>query len=396
MYKADSRALACIEKYYDACRELSEFLLLNPEVGGQEKNAVEYLEKLLRSLGYEVIRPYVGVSNSFLAVGVDRLDFDGPRAVLMCEYDALPELGHACGHALSCGASVLAGLALKETYPDLPFRVDLMGTPAEENLGGKILIREAGGFKNYSLAAMAHLFNEDVADYKILASNDRYYTFRGKSSHASSAPQNGTNALNAARLFMDAMDMWRQHIPYGCQHHGIITYGGDAPNIVPERVELDWYFRAEHMPELRRINEIADNCAYAAAFATETTVDIVQRCPDYCDLSCDDYKSALLKEHFALTGRTHLKETKAAGSGDVGNVDLDMPVFHPMIDAVSGDKSIGLHTKAFEAGMHTALSQKAMKDGAVILMTLIHRLATEPETFQRLSEAHKAYRTGQV
>lgn len=380
-----------IDEYFDRCREAADYLTDHPEVGGEEEGSCAYLVAFLKDQGYEVVTPYAGMPHSFLAVPKTKKQVV-KRAVFLCEYDALPEVGHACGHSVSCGASILAGLAINEAFKELPVRIDLMGTPAEENLGGKAIIAENGGFDGYSYAAMAHMNNENTTSFRVLASNDRYITFRGKASHASAAPENGLNALNGARLFMDAMDMWRQHIPKDCQLHGIVAAGGEAPNIVPDKVVMDYYFRAATMENLALINEKARICAEGAALATGTTVTMEQRCPDYGEIFSNEYRDMFMKKIFEKVGRKCVVPEEPGGSSDGGNVDMKIPMFHPMVDITNGRKEITLHDRNFAALLKTPEAYRGMRDSARILCRIAYELETNPEAAAQIQKDHKAYR----
>ena len=189
-----------VEKYFDKVKVLADHLTDHPEISGEEKESCAYITDFLGGLGYEITAPYAGMPHSFLAVDRERKDFKGPKAAFLCEYDALPDVGHACGHSYSCAISILGALALREAYPDLPVRIDLIGTPGEEFVGGKCYMTGNGGFDGCEYAAMVHLNNENVTYFQVLASNDRYFTFHGKAAHASACPEEGLNALNAARF----------------------------------------------------------------------------------------------------------------------------------------------------------------------------------------------------
>ena len=206
--------------------ELGRYLTNHPEVSGEEKESCEYITQFLKKEGYEITAPYGEMPYSFRAVDKEKKQFHGKKAVFLCEYDALPEVGHACGHSYSCAISILGALLLKKFYPDLPMRIDLVGTPGEEFVGGKCYMTENGAFDEYEYAAMIHLYNRDSTYFEILASNDRYFTFHGKAAHASAFPEEGVNALNAARLYMEAMDIKQlESFEAGClfaQVEGII------------------------------------------------------------------------------------------------------------------------------------------------------------------------------
>lgn len=392
MAEKKERLVKAVEAQFEKVKEVAAWLTDHPEVSGEEKESSVYIMRFLASQGYTVTGPCGGMPHSFLAVETDKLDWDGPKAAFMCEYDALPEVGHACGHSYSCGISLLGALALREAYPELPVRIDLIGTPGEEFWGGKCVMTDNGAFDGYEYAAMIHLCNEDRAQFEVKASNDRYFTFKGKAAHAADAPEQGLNALNAARLFMDAMDMWRQHMEKDWMFHGIVDYGGAAPNIVPEEVRLDYFYRADTLEGLYRLNAVSERCAKGAALATGTEVSWEQRYPDYGEIytpeAAHELAAAIMKE----VGRTPVPPKGPGGSSDVGNVSLRIPVFHPMFDVTGYDKSVTMHDRAFEACLHTEQADKVLWDGGYAMAALALRLAEERALMDEIRRDHAAYR----
>lgn len=381
-----------IDLYYNEVYNLGEYLTKNPEISCQEENSCRYIVDFLTEHDYEVTTPCGGMPNSFLAIDKGRINENIPKVAFLCEYDALPEIGHACGHSISCAISILGAMALRNAFPDLPYRIDLIGTPAEEFGGGKCIMTENGVFDDYEYAAMIHLNNVDVTYFKVPACNDRYFTFHGKASHASASPEEGINALNAARLYMEGMDMWRQHITSDCQFHGIVVKGGTAPNIIPEEVTLDYYFRAATIKGLWELNKIAENCAKGAAIITGATVEWEQRYPDYADIYWNDDMERIAEEAFEDVGRSSDNSAVKGGSSDIGNVSLKIPVFHMMLDVTDRNPEIILHDRLFAEALLQPPAQKGLKDGAEILAGLTCRLAAEPETMRRIKEAHHKYR----
>lgn len=379
-----------IKCYFQKTKALGAYLTEHPEISGEEKASCEYIVHFLKEEGYEVTTPYAEMPHSFRAV--EKNVQKKKKIAFLCEYDALPEIGHACGHSYSCAISVLAALALRESFPDLPFQVDLIGTPGEEFVGGKCYMAENGAFDGYEFVAMVHLYNRDQAYFEILASNDRYFTFHGKAAHASAFPEKGLNALNGARLFMDAMDMWRQHITKDCQFHGIITKGGDVPNVVPEEVCLDYYYRAATLEGLWNLNKISEDCARGAALASGTTVEWTQRYPDYGELYWNDDMQKMMEGFFENVGRTVQPSLGPGGSSDIGNVNVRVPVFHPLLDITGNDPECVVHRREFEQLLHTTAAEKALQDGAAILMQLALKLANEPEMLAKIQADHAAYR----
>ena len=381
-----------VESFFHKADELGTYLTNHPEVSGEEVESCRYITGFLEEQGYEITTPYAGMPHSFRAIDRKKKEFSGKMAAFLCEYDALPEVGHACGHSYSCAISILGALALRDAYPELPMRIDLIGTPGEEFVGGKCYMTEEGGFDMYEYAAMIHLYNRDVTCFEILASNDRYFTFHGRAAHASAFPEKGLNALNAARLYMDAMDMWRQHITKDCQFHGIVAKGGELPNIVPEEVSLDYYYRAATLENLWKLNKISENCAQGAAMASGTTVEWEQRYPDYGELYWNEHMDTFMKELFEHAGRTPKPSPGPGGSSDIGNVNLRIPVFHPLLDITGDDEECAVHDRKFEKLLHTDAAKKALYDGAQILAELGYRLAVEQECLLKMKKVHGEYR----
>ncbi|MDR0908339.1 MAG: peptidase dimerization domain-containing protein [Spirochaetaceae bacterium] len=364
-----------IDKYFDTAKTLAAYITNNPELSGAEHLAIAAYKQLLNDGGFEFVSPFGGLETAFLAIDARKKDFS-KKAVLLCEYDALP-IGHACGHSISGTASVLAALALRDAFPDMSLRIDLMGTPAEETTGGKADLIKAGVFEGYDFAAMVHMSNANRPLFKVLACNDRYYTWTGKAAHASIAPEEGINALNAGRLYLDAMDMQRQHLKPGMQFHGIIAHGGEAPNIVPERCELNMYFRGLSLADLHSLNETSDRIAKAAATAIGCTVNIEQRINDFADMRTTENSNKLVCSIFDDMKLSYTEMNKPQGSSDAGNVSYVIPTYQPMI-AITDDASADLHTQAFlECVQSDAGRERGLRNGAMVLAELCYRLGAE-------------------
>ncbi len=390
MYFLNERITKNIDKHFEACKEIADYLTDNPETGGNEKKASFRITSFLKEKGYRIKMPIENIPYSFLANKYSKED-TRPKIAIMCEYDALPDIGHACGHSLSCGSSLLAALALEEFFNELPFRIDVVGTPAEEYPGGKVFLSEKGFFDDYEFAIMAHMFYKNSPVFKVLACSDRYITFKGKNSHASANPCDGINALNAARIFMDSIDLWRQHIPSTSQIHGIIESGGELPSIVPDRIELNYYFRAKNMVELEDLVEKADKCAKGAALCTGTTYDIKQRYPTYSDIYLNPIAMKTVEEIFYAMGEKSIVFENPQGSTDAGNVDQVIPVFHPLVEITDGEE-VPLHDAKFERLMKSNSGYKGMYNGGVLIASIILRMATEPELLKEIQLTHKNYR----
>jgi amidohydrolase len=380
-----------VEKHSAKCLELSNYLSAHPEISGEEKESCAYITNFLKDYGYEIVSPLVNVPYSFLAIDKTTPQSGKPRVAIMCEYDALPEVGHACGHSVSCAISILAALTLREAFKDFPMQVDLIGTPSEEFGGGKILLADNGAFDGYSYAAMAHLYSDNVPYFKVLASCDMQVTFHGKSAHASSEPWEGKNALNGVQLFFHALDMMRQHLTPDCQMHGIINNGGILPSIVPEEACCYLYPRAGSIQNLNKLWDKMVRCAEGAAMATETTCDIKMLYNKYGDLYTTPTAKVLLNDLFTELEIPFSGMETALGSTDAGNVDVFIPTFHPGV-AIGTDPEIKLHSKEFADLVKSEAALPALITGARILAGLCAQLAYIPGLLDKIQKEHREHR----
>ena len=274
-----------IQEYHGELAALNDYLADHPEISGQEYESSKAIVELLRRHGCQVEYPFAGQDTAFRGVfGPDR---HTRKAAILAEYDALPEVGHACGHCLSGSISVLAALALQELQDELDLDVHIIGTPAEETYGAKCNMVEQGIFGQYDMASMVHLYDTNLPVPKLQALSAYLYRFHGRAAHASSAPWEGANAFNGAQLMFHAIDMLRQHTRPDAQFHGVILHGGEAPNIVPEEVALELYIRALDKYDLQELVRKVDDCARGAAIATQTTWDKEPAFPGFDNLKAN-------------------------------------------------------------------------------------------------------------
>lgn len=365
---------------------LNDSLAANPEIGGEEVESVRRITELLRSRGLEVEVPFAGLDTAFRA----RINPEAPRrAALLAEYDALPEVGHACGHCASGSASVLAFLALHELRDRLDFGIDLIGTPDEEMLGRKCDMADAGIFDGYDFAAMVHMAGQSTVEADFIALDARTFRFLGAPAHAAQAPELGRNALNAARLFFDATDMMRQHIIPEARLHGIITKGGTASNVVPELAEVQFLSRAPRRKDLGEITAWVEDCARAAALATRCECEIEELSPSFHELYVSKPGAALMYECFEELGLPLATEGSTSGSSDIGNVDYRCPAFHPMMGI---GQNLAVHTHEFSAAMTDERTHEAIRNAASLLLLMVTKLYADPARLEEVRAAHKAYR----
>ena len=288
-----------------------------PELAYQERQAVANITALLRRHGFDVEPKLGGVETAFRA----RVGPKGPSVALLAEYDALPEIGHACGHNLIAMSNVGAFLLAAQRAKDLQVGIELVGTPAEESGGGKIDLLDAGVFKD-SVAVLSSHPGGNTWEFgrSSLGIVGRIVKFHGLAAHAAYSPQKGRNALSAAiRLFI-AVDGWRQHLPADTRVHGIITKGGAASNIIPDYAECDFGLRAADLDVLKEMDKTFHDMAQGAAMQTGTTVEVDEKMRLYEPVKADPKIDALLADEFARRKIPVAPPALTLASTDFGNV----------------------------------------------------------------------------
>ena len=365
------------------------------ELGGQEVKSCALLKKTLSEAGFKVTGD-LPVPEDLIAGGVSTTAFRaelagktaGPTMVIMLEYDALP-IGHACGHNLITASGLVAALALAKHMADLPGKLVVMGTPHEEggsNGAGKIALLEGGHFEGSDVVLITHPDHRWCLDQRTLSSKLADFIYHGVTSHAAMAPELGVNALNAARLAMDGVDMLRQHLTDDVRVHGIIAQGGDRTNITPGRALLQFQVRALSTARMLETFQKVVNCAKAGALATGAELEFHDSrtflkstipVPEFIDLVGRMIREAGADEEIVM-------ESKSFGSSDLGNVGNEYPTVN--INFPIGPKGIAPHTKEFlaaagsEAGFAGAMTTgKAVALSALELLTnsdLVARIKT--------------------
>jgi Metal-dependent amidase/aminoacylase/carboxypeptidase len=378
-----------IEQLAEEVFPLSEYLTAHPELGGEEKMSSAYIAHFLKVRGYTVEMNYCQLPYAFRAYKPS----DKPRIAVMCEYDALPEIGHGCGHSLSCGISILAALAVINCFQDFPFEIDMIGTPGEETIGGKVILAQRGGFDCYQYAIMGHIDSINATQIRVLACNDMYITLKGLAAHASTAPWKGESALNAAQLFMHGIDLQRVHYKPFMQMHGIVVEGGTAPNTIPDKVVLDYYPRAATMGDLNTLNKNAQRLLKGIAYATNTEYTVKQRYDTFAELHYGKTAVHTLKNIFKELDMEVEEMEFPEGSTDAGNVDLVIPTFH--LEIKGTDTPVSFHTKEFEQLMYGDRARKTLRDGAKVIANFIWQTAYKEGLLETITQEWKFYRDAQ-
>lgn len=375
-----------LEKYFDIGKEVIDFLNKNSEISGKEKKSCKFLEKILLENGYEVTSPYKGVKYSFKASKTTKSTENKKyKIAILCEYDATEGIGHACGHSASSASSIISALALQDE--DLPFEIDIIGTPNEEVLGGKIQLLEKTAFKEYDLAIMAHMNSENQPYFNTVASCDLNVSFYGRSAHTSINPYNGINALNGVKLMFSALDMMGSSLEKGQSVEGIITDGGKIPNIIPKKASAYIYLRASDLESLNELKGRVIECIKGVAKATETTNTTTQNCPEYAGFFWCDTNEKLVSDVFEKLNMPYSKPLFQAGSSDIGNLSMQIPVIHPMI-AIS-DNSPALYTEEFAEAILSESGYFGMKNGAKVIYNIVLELSNNLNLFEQIISEHK-------
>lgn len=370
------RIFAEIDKNRMEMTEVNDYIADHPEISGQEYETSKKLVSLLQAHGYQTEYPFAGRDTAFKAVFGE--NNHKHKVAILTEYDALPEIGHACGHCLSGSISILAGLATKDLQDELDTDIHILGTPVEETDGAKCQMAKDGVFDEYDMAIMVHLYNSNLITPKLQALASYMYCFHGKAAHASSAPWDGCNAFNAAQLMFHAVDMLRQHCKPDAQFHGIIRNGGEAPNIVPEEVTAEMYIRALDKDYLMELVSKVDDCAKGAAIATQTTWDKYDTAETYANLKANPTGLTALAEIYDELGiEVNGDPDKIFGSSDAGNVSYVCPAFHPCLQVTDFDTPI--HTRGFADAMKTDCAHDRLVDGAKIIALQIAKIFSDEE-----------------
>lgn len=364
---------------------LSHDIHAEPELAFAEHRSCAKTRALVKERGFEITTAPAGLDTAF------RADFgSGDLTVAVCaEYDALPGIGHACGHNIIAASAVGAALALAEVAEELKLTVVLMGTPAEEAGGGKALLLNGGAFDDVDAAVMVHPGPADIAAARSLALAEVTVDYRGHESHASVAPHLGVNAADAATIAQVAIGLLRQHLAPGQQVHGIITDGGGAPNVIPGHAAMRYYMRATGKESLAGLQHRVADCFRAGALATGSQCRIEPSGPAYDELKPDPWLSNIFRDEMARRGRTplpaELETALPLGSTDMGNVTQAMPAIHPVVGVDAGGAS--LHQPEFTAVAASPSGDEAVIDGAIMLACTVIRLAETPEQRNRVVTA---------
>ncbi len=351
-----------IKSELDDVFEITRYLYENPETGYGEVKACARLCEAFEGYGFEVERNFCDLSTAFRAV------YDsgkkGPVIGFCAEYDALPEIGHGCGHNLICTIALLGAAGLRAVLPEIGGKIVVYGTPAEETSGAKVPMAERGVFREADIILMAHpasLSEESGESYAMTALQFQYF---GKAAHAAAAPEKGINALDSVIHLFNGINAMRQHTP-GVLYHGIISSGGAAPNIVPDFAEARFYIRARKKSIVAAAEQRVREIAKGAAMMTGARLEISNFELSYDDLLTNQTLNRVVIANQTALGDIVQKASDGHGSLDLGNVSYQAPCVHAWIGF--GDPSLVVHTREFADRTVCAQGKALLLTGACTL-----------------------------
>lgn len=387
---AKPAAAEVVDRRVDALVALSHRIHAHPELRFEEERAAAWCAEALAEGGLDVEAGVCDLPTAFVATAGS-----GPLTLAICaEYDALPGVGHACGHNVIAASAVGAGLALAPLADDLGLTVKVIGTPAEEGGGGKILMLERGAFDGVHAAMMVHPGPAEMENLPCLAVATVEVRYTGKEAHASGFPELGVNAADALTVAQTSIGLLRQHMRPSARVHGIVTHGGEAPNIVPAHTAGWWYIRERTLADLTDLEARVYRCFEAGALATGCEVEIDLLSPRYSEFDPDPVITAAYRRNAEAVGRAFPElgdhVARMAASTDMANVSLAVPSIHPMLGLDCFP--VTNHQPEFAAYCLQPVADRAMRDGAIAMAWTCIDLATDVEMRERLLAGNARHR----
>ncbi|MDD7352568.1 MAG: M20 family metallopeptidase [Peptoniphilaceae bacterium] len=370
-----------VEEISGELDELRNFIYENPELGFEEYKSSKAHIDLLKKHGFEIECPYMGCETSFKAVYDSKKE--GRTVSYLSEYDALPGIGHGCGHNILGATATGAGIVLSKLIDEIGGRVIVFGTAAEEVGGTKIEIANSDELKDVDVAIEMHPASYNSLTPNSLALSTRRFEFFGKTSHASDAPEKGINALDAQIILFSAINALRQEIKDGTRIHGIIKDGGKAANIIPDYTDSRFYARSPEKKDLLEILEKLENCAKGAALATGCEVKISEYEKGNDNTVRNNAFNAVLKEKLEKYLNEEIKDIELnKGSTDAGNFSHEVPTIHGYFKIA--DESVNGHTVELREATMTDYAFSQMKKVIAAIVEVGITILTDDEVFEKI------------
>lgn len=368
-------------------RKLSLKIHANPELNFEEFKAAKWLSDYLEQEGFSVERGVAGLETAFVATWTGTPG--GPTIGILAEYDALPRIGHACGHNIIGTSAVGAGIALKDAYPHLKGTIKVIGTPAEEGGGGKIIMADKGIFDDLDAAMMTHPSSRTMVLRGGIACVPATFKFYGKEAHAAGSPELGISALDALMNSFMAINSLREYFPDDVRVHGIVTHGGDAANIVPGYAEAEYVIRAATMKKLEGIKERVYNAVRSSAAAVGAKCEIIEGLT-YAERNNNVPLAKLYQNNLESIGVEVFEPPKdgGLGSSDIGNVGQIVPTIHPYIRI--GDAAG--HTLQFTEASKSEAGMRGQNQATKAMAMTAYDLCTNKQALQNVKDAFAAWK----
>ena len=368
---------------FEDLKELNEYIYKNPELGRKEFKACEAHKNLLKKYGFEVEENYIGIPTAYLAKYSSGKK--GIKIGYLAEYDALPEIGHGCGHNILGTTSIGAGILLKEYIDEFGGEVLIFGTPAEETFGAKVDMAEAGCFDDIDVAMISHPTGKNhEKSGTSQAMEALQFTFRGKTAHAAGDPYNGINALDGVIQFFNSVNALRQQTKTSARIHGIISNGGEAANIIPDLAVANFYVREATTKDMLKLSERVKNCAKGAALATGTSLEIENYEYTFKHLVTNEKLSSIYTKNLELQGIKDIPMSDPTGSSDCGDVSHHCPTIHTYFP-ISKCELTG-HSIEFAKATITEEAYKGMKEAIFALVMTGKDILSNPNLLKEIKD----------
>ncbi|WP_445486941.1 M20 family metallopeptidase [Niallia sp. 03133] len=380
-----------IEQYKKEFYDISIYIGENPELGHEEFKACAALTELLNKHDFIVETGTCSLPTAFTATYDSGKE--GPVIGFMAEYDALPEVGHACGHNLIGTMSVAAGIGLSKVLNEIGGKIIVYGTPAEETKGGKVTMAETGIFSELDVAMMVHPLDNYIKSGSSLAMDAIQFEFFGKSAHAAASPHKGINALDAVIQTFNSINALRQHVTSDARIHGVITEGGKAANVVPDYAVAQFYVRAAKRSYVNELVEKVKKCAEGAALQTGAKITVSNYEFSYDDMMTNNTLSEVFTKKLTSLGVREeeiFDQRDGSGSLDMGNVSQVVPSIHPYIKICN--EAYACHTHEFREAAMTKQAREAMILGAKSMALTGLEVLTNKELLQQIKDEFKQQR----
>lgn len=379
-----------IENFQEKLWEMSDYLFHHPELGNQEHNSMRLLADFLQSHEFEVQTGLVERETSFRAIFDSKKP--GPTIAFLAEYDALPGVGHGCGHNMIATMGVGAGVTLSKLVNETGGKIVVLGTPAEETNGAKVPMAAAGIFDDIDVAMMVHPAGISAKSGESLAMDALQFTYQGKTSHAAASPEKGINALDSVIQLFNGTNALRQHVRSDVRIHGIIKEGGVAANVVPDKAIAQFYVRAKDRAYLNEVVDKVRSIAEGAALMTGASLDVSNYELSYDDMHTNETLSDLFTDNLYATGETVVHPASSSyGSIDMGNVSQVVPAIHPYIGLDQPD--LIAHTTEFANKTITEKGHTVIARGALALAMTGYDILVDKTLLDKINQEFNAQKS---